>query len=108
MGKIVSVYKDDLDRAWFDSSNILYGECHDNTNELKKVIITFKNGGTYQYNDVKVNDWLKFRESASSGKGFIQYIKPYEFEKLENKDVDLLKEELNKLLEQAKENGTTD
>ena len=42
--KKYSVYDDEkkLDRAWFDSTNAIYGECQDNPNELKTVKIDFK------------------------------------------------------------------
>ena len=114
MGKILSIYKNNKDRAWFDSSNVLYAECDDKDNELKEVKVVFKNGGTYIYHKVKVNDWLMFRESASIGKGLNTYIKQYEYEKVDSdRTVDDIKEELNLLLEQINQennenNGFTD
>lgn len=108
MGKILSKYANDFDKCWYDSSNVLYSECNDKTNELKEVKVVFKNGSTYLYKDVKVQDYLMFREASSNGKAFFKYIKNYEFEKLEPSNVDKLKEELNQLLieitEQEKEN----
>ena len=52
MGKIINVYNNDLDKSWFNSSNVVYAECDDKQNELKTVRITFKNGATYEYTDV--------------------------------------------------------
>lgn len=101
MGKILSKYENDLDKVWYDSSNILYSECDDKENELKTVRVTFKNGSTYEYYDIKVNDYLLFREDASNGKAFYKYIKNHEFKKLDNRDVDVLKNELYELLEEA-------
>lgn len=107
MGKILSIYSNNKDRAWFDSSNVLYAECDDKTNDLKEVKVVFKNGGTYLYHKVKVNDWLMFRESASIGKGFNAYIKPYEYEKVESDiSVDDIKNELSTILESI--NNETD
>ena len=113
MGKILSVYKNNQDKAWFDSSNVLYAECDDKDNELKEVRVTFKNVNTYAYHNVKVTDWLLFRESSSIGKGLNAYIKQYEYEKLPNgRDVDDIKNELQVLLEEInkkneKDDGTT-
>lgn len=104
MGKIISKYENDLDKCWFESSNVLYSECDDKNNQLKTVRITFKDGTTYEYYDVAVQDYLLFRESASSGKGFFKYIKNHEFTKLEEKkDVEQIKEQLKVLLEEAME-----
>jgi len=44
MGKIISKYENDLDKCWFESSNVLYSECDDKNNQLKTVRITFKDG----------------------------------------------------------------
>ena len=87
----------DIDKAWFDSSNVRYAECLDNDNELKTLKVVFNNGGTYQYNKVKVQDYLLFREDASQGKAINKYIKAnkYEYVKLEDTDLDKLTDELN-------------
>ena len=98
MSKIFNLYDNDLDKTWFDSSNILYAECDDKTNQLKIVRITFKDGSTYQYKDVNVTDYLMFREAASNGKAFFKYIKKYECEKMDKKSVESLQEELSTLL----------
>ena len=87
----------DIDKAWFDSSNVKYAECLDNDNELKTLKVVFNNGGTYQYNKVKVQDYLLFREDVSQGKAINKYIKAnkYEYVKLEDTDLDKLTDELN-------------
>jgi stage III sporulation protein AG len=36
------------DKAWFDSSNVVYGECDESDTQYKTVRIVFKNGSTYQ------------------------------------------------------------
>lgn len=95
--KLYSIYKDGLDRAWYDSSNIKYSECIDKEGELKVVKVVFSGGRTYEYTGVDVNDYLKFREATSQGSAFNQLIKKYEFTKLDNSDLDLLSEEYRHL-----------
>lgn len=94
-----------LDKAWFDSSNIIYAECIDNTNDLKTVTIVFKNGTQYLYSGVNVNDWLLFREAESQGKSISKYISKknpitkeaiYKYHKLQDADLDKINEEYNK------------
>lgn len=85
MSKIKSFYKNNVEKVWYDSSNILYSECVDLVNQLKTLKIVFKNGSMYQYNNVNVNDYLLFRENDSQGKAFFKYIKPYECIKLDGK-----------------------
>lgn len=98
MSKIYNLYENDMDRAWYDSSNVIYSECDDVTDGLKVLRVTFKNGSTYQYKDVNVNDYLLFRENESQGKALNKFIKQYAFEKLDDKDVNELKEKLDELM----------
>jgi hypothetical protein len=99
MGKIISFYENDIDKAWYNSSNVIYSECLDKEGELKIVKIVFKNGSTYQYKDVSVTDYLMFREDASQGKAINKFIKKYNFEKLENSDLNLIENEKQLLFE---------
>lgn len=99
MSKIFSHYENDFDKAWYDSSNIVYSECDDKDSELKTVRIVFKSGATYEYLDVNVFDYLKFREASSQGIAFNKYIKKYKFNKLENSNIEDLKSELEKFTE---------
>lgn len=96
MSKLLNVYRNDIDKAWYDSSNILYSECDDKENELKEVRVVFKNGTQYKYKDVNVHDYLMFREDASQGKALNKFIKQkgYEYEKMENVNLDEIAEEL--------------
>ena len=96
MSKILNYYnnKTHIDKVWYDSSNVLYSECDDIENDYKNVRITFKNGSTYEYKNVDVNDYIMFRENISQGKSINKFIKIYECEKLENKDTDKINEEL--------------
>lgn len=97
MAKIFSIYKDDLDRAWFESSNVKYAECDDLDNQLKVVRIVFNNGQMYEYKDVNVNDYLMFREADSQGKAFNKYLRKYDFEKKGLADLEKIENELNEL-----------
>lgn len=94
-----------LDRAWFDSSNVIYSECDDNDNALKTLRIVFKKGDMYEYKDVDVKDYLMFIAGGldgSNGKAFFKFIKPkYEVKKLEPVDLEVLKAEME-TLRQAK------
>ena len=97
MSKILSVYNNETDKAWYNSSNIKFSKCIDHKNDLKTLDVVFNNGSTYRYKEVNVNDYLMFREAASQGKALNQYIKSkgYEYEKLPNADIGLIEEELN-------------
>jgi hypothetical protein len=98
MSKIKSLYENNLDKVWYNSSNILYSECDDIENGYKIVRVTFKNGRTYQYYDVNVNDYLMFREDLSQGTAFNKYIKKYKCERIGDSSVEYIQDELKKLL----------
>ena len=96
-----------IDHVWYESSNILYSECDDNVDALKTLRVTFKNGDTYEYKDVDVNDYLLFAtggKDASNGKTFHKIIRPkYEYRKLDNippEQIALLLEDFKDLKEQ--------
>ena len=96
MSKIFNVYSNDVDRTWYQSSNIKFSECIDHDNQLKTLIVVFNNGTQYRYDKVDVRDYLLFRDAESQGKALNQYIKPkgYVYEKLENADLSTLDDEL--------------
>lgn len=77
-----------IDRAWYNSSNVLYSECEDKENDYKTLIVVFKGGAAYKYTNVDVNDYLMFMAGGldgSNGKALNKFIKakcPYE--KIEN------------------------
>jgi hypothetical protein len=101
MSKIFGFYANDVDKNWYQSSNIRYSECDDHDNELKTLRVVFNNGTQYEYKNVNVQDYLMFRNDARQGKALNQYIKSkgYEYEKLENADMQSLEDELNFRLE---------
>ena len=97
MSKIKPFYCNDVDKVWYDSSNVLYSECDDITDGLKVLRVTFKNGRTYQYYDVNVHDYLLFRENASQGVALNKFIKQYRCERIDDLNVDDIQSELEKL-----------
>lgn len=99
MAKIISKYENDLDSVWYDSSNVLYSECVDKEGELKQLYITFKDGRTYHYFDVDVQDYLIFRDGSSQGKSLQAIIKKYKAEKVEAKDPAVINEQMQVLIE---------
>ena len=84
-----------MDKAWFESSNIVYGECDESDTQFKTVRITFKNGSTYQYEDVLVADWVTFKNAESQGKALNEHFKKagYKYERIADADLALLEEE---------------
>lgn len=92
-----------LDRAWYDSSNIIYSECDDNENDFKTLRIVFKRGDRYEYSNVDVKDYLMFMTGGtdgSNGKAFHKFILPkYEAKKLEPVDLNALNDDLAALRE---------
>lgn len=99
MARKFKIYKDNVERCWYDSSNVIYTECIDNKDALKTLKVVFSNGTQYQYNEVPVMDYLVFREDASQGKALNRLIKgnKYEYVKLENVDINALNEEYEML-----------
>lgn len=105
MSIIISNYKDKLDKCWYDSSNVLYSQCVDNDNDFKDLQITFKDGRTYLYQGVNVNDYILFKMDISQGKALNKYIiKKYKGVRLSDMDLSILNEEKEKLLEERKSN----
>lgn len=97
-----------VQKVWYDSSMIAYTEMIEDEFENKGDLhVTFKNGSTYIYKDVSLEDYILFiggGTDASQGKTLNKVIKSkYEFEKGENKDVQKLFELMNALNE-LKEN----
>ena len=92
-----------IDRIWYNSSMIVYSECYDDPNNAKKDLkVVFKNGGTYLYKGVLVDDYVMFVHGGldgSNGKALNKFIKPKaEFEKQENTDIQLLNEEMENII----------
>lgn len=67
--------------ATYDSSNIV-SSTYDTTNNT--LLVTFVKGNlTYQYDNVKPEDYFQLQDSESTGKAFIEFIKNrYQGEKI--------------------------
>lgn len=92
-------------RVWYDSTMIAYTEMVEDEYENKGTLyVTFKNGSTYIYKDVAFEDYVLFiagGTDASQGKTLNKVIKSkYEFEKGEQKNVQDLIDEMNRLDEE--------
>jgi hypothetical protein len=88
-------------KVWYDSTMLLYSEMVENDEEnCGNLFMTFKNGTTYVYKNVRFEDYillLSGGSDASQGKTLNKVIKSnYEYEKLGNADVAKIKAELNK------------
>lgn len=99
------------EKAWYESSNVFYSEfIEDEFKNEGDLIVTFNNGSTYKYKNVKITpDYLMFKHGGlegSHGKALNIHIKPkYEFEKCDSKDItELVKEKIDVNLKQIEEN----
>ena len=100
------IYNNDTrtQRVWYDSSMIAYTEMIEDEYENKGDLhVTFKNGSTYVYKDVLLEDYILFiggGTDASQGKTLNKVIKSkYEFERVADKNVQLLFEKMTTLNE---------
>jgi len=77
----------------YNSSNLLVSEYDQLSKDL---IITFKNGGVYKYDNVSASDYMRFEMAESQGKVLNSLIKPnYAFSRLEDVDSEILAEKIN-------------
>lgn len=96
------------DRVWYESSNIVYSEFIEDENKNEgNLYVTFKNGATYKYKKVQITpDYVMFKHGGldgSHGKALNTHIKPkYEFEKMDVRDISVLLNERNELIEKQK------
>lgn len=93
-----------IDKAWYDSSNIVYSECDDNLNALKTLRIVFKTGDMYEYENIDVHDYLMFMAGGldgSNGKAFYKFIRnKYDGAKLDTVNLEELKAKMEELKQQ--------
>ena len=102
MAIVYNRYVNSEDHTWYDSTSVAYSLCYDNAETTKTLKVVFKQGRTYLYKDVDVNDYLMFKNSESSGKGVSQYIVK-KYKPLRMQDTDLV--ELEKLKEEFINDG---
>lgn len=101
--KQYSKYENNQEFCWYDSSNTLFSKCYDNPGDLKVVKIIFKNGRTYLYKDVDVNDYIAFRDAESNGVAFTKHIKKYTPTRIQDTDLNKLEEMKNNFMENNQE-----
>lgn len=108
MAIIYNRYVNSEDHTWYDSTNVVYSLCYDNSEIAKTLKIVFKQGKTYLYKDVDVNDYLMFKNAESSGSGANQYIikkyKPLRLQDTDLTELEKLKEDFindGKITEEA-------
>ena len=98
-------------QAWYDSTMFIYTKAveKENTNNVN-LFVTFKNGWTYKYKNVKMEDYILLLsgfEQSSHGKTLNRVIKPnYEFERTEDMDVNNIWNQYNKLKEEESQKTT--
>lgn len=111
MGMILKEYDGKVEKCWYDSTNVIYSECLDNKDALKDVKVVFKDGRTYMYQGVPVNNYLMFRSDISQGKSLYKYI-AYKVKgvdkhvtlRIENTDLTQLEKQKQLLIEKTNKN----
>ena len=115
MAILKSIYNEKTltEKVWYESSSVVYSEFieHENDNN-GELFVTFKNGSTYHYKNVDmVRDYVLFKNGGldgSQGKALNQFIKPnYEFDKVNNRDINLLLEEMNHTIDDTENKENT-
>lgn len=91
-------YINNVEHIWYDSSNLVYSACYNGARQEKTLKVVFKNGRTYIYKDVDVNDYMAYtRTYSSNGSAFNTYIvKKYKGVRVSDTDAEKL-EELRKM-----------
>lgn len=98
-------YIDSIDHVWYDSSNIVYSKCYDTKDKPTRTVkIVFKQGRSYVYKDVDVNDYVRFKMSESTGKAFNDFIKKYSAVRIADTDLEKLNELQESFKNEIKEN----
>ena len=91
------------EKVWYDSSSVFFSEFIEHPNDNNgELYVTFKNGSTYHYHNVDmIRDYIMFKQGGtekSVGKALNTFIKKtYQCERVEDKDINLLIEELNRV-----------
>lgn len=102
-------YLDNQDYTWYDSSNVLFSKCYDKPGNKEKTLkIVFKNGRTYIYKDVDINDYLTFKTAQSNGQSVnTSIIKKYKGVRISDTDVDKLSELRKSFIDDEREMSET-
>lgn len=101
---IYNRYVNQEDHVWYDSSNIVYSKCYDTqSSKLKTLKIVFKSGSTYVYKDVDADDYIMFKMAESNGQEFNKRIKKYNAVRIEDTNLEKLKELMESFKNEIKE-----
>lgn len=103
MSIIFNKYENKIDHSWYDSSNVIYSACYDSDTANKTLKVVFKNGGTYLYKDVSVDDYIQFKMAESNGSTFNKLIKKYKTVRLSDTDMAKLEEKKSQLINESNE-----
>ena len=95
-------------KVWYDSSMFYFTKMTENETENNgDLTVVFKNGATYVYKDVKLEDYVLLvagGTDGSNGKALNKLIKPkYDYERVENTNFEDLEKELDKIIMSEKE-----
>lgn len=101
--KTYSKYENSQEFCFFDSSNVIFCKCYDNPGDAKVLKIVFKDGRTYLYKDVDVNDYIAFRDSQSNGNEFAKRIRKYACTRIQDTDMGKLDEMKARFIEDSRE-----
>lgn len=101
--KTYTKYENSQEFCWYNSTNIIFSKCYDNPGNEKVVKIIFKNGRTYLYRDVDVNDYIMFRDAESNGSAFTKYIKKYTATRIQDTNMDKLEALKQKFIDDNQE-----
>jgi len=99
-------------KIWYDSSMLLYSEMVESETENNgDLYITFKNGTTYKYNNVSLEDYVLLigaSTDASHGKTLNKIIKQkYECSKIGDADVEKINKELLEVIDKSSDKAKT-
>lgn len=100
---VYNKYINARDCTWYDSSNVIYSECMDTSEQFKTVKVVFKQGRTYLYKKVHINDYILFKNATSNGTALNEYIKKYECVRIADTDLDKLEQTKQEYIEGKKQ-----
>lgn len=105
---VYNKYVNSQDHTWYDSSNVVYSKCYDNDLSNKTLKIVFKNGRSYLYKDVEINDYIQFKNAQSNGQAVNTFIiKKYKGIRIADTEIEKLNELKENFISEDNDNGET-
>lgn len=102
-----------IEYCWYDnSSNIVMSWCEDIEDDYKELYVLFQGNRLYHYKKVDVRHYTAFKVGGldgSIGKALNQYIikEKYEYEKLDNFDLNKIEKKKQEVMEKQRNNEQT-